>query len=264
MPYNPAMPPSRARVQASLTAGLNLKRKGMPAKKRIVSVGIVGGLAAAGPSFRVIRTTEIDAYEKAAKKPVTAALAAGDGATFGGTARKSAKLSISKATTEPFASVKALIDTLPSHSTMKNRTPKITKTATSKRVAEEDRNVSLKAFLYAASKEDDNDYHLIVGQSTTAVVEVYITMELSGLPKKSAKSFARLKKARKAFEDFFAGNLPGTTYDFYDPPVPIEVKGSLFWDASHATGSRPGPQSLRPKIPTVWELHPISSIKMNP
>ena len=255
---------SRARVQASLTAGMNLKRRGMPASTSIVSVGIVGGLAAAGPSFRVIRTTEIDQYEKAAKAPVTAALAAAVGDTFGGTARKSAKLSISKATTEQIASVKALIDSLPSHAKMKNHKPKITTSATSKRVAEEDRNVRLSAFLYAASKEEDNDYHLIVGQSKTAAVEVYITMEISGLPPKSAKSFARLKKARKAFEGFFAGNLPGTTYDFYDPPVPIDVKGSLFWDASHAKGGRPGPKSLRPKIPTVWELHPISSITMNP
>jgi hypothetical protein len=258
------MAQSRARAKAALTAGLNLKRKGMPASKSIVGLGIVGGLAAAGPSFRVIKTTEVDPYEKAAKTTVTAALAAPTGDSFAGTARKSAKLSISTATTEPFANVKALIDTLPSHAKMKNHTPKITTGSTSKRVTEEDRNVRLKAFIYAASKEDDNDYHLIVGQSTTASVEVYITMELSGLPAKSAKSFAKLKKARKTFETFFSGNLPGTTYDFYDPPVPIEVTGSLFWDASHATGGRPGPQSLRPKIPTVWEVHPISSLKMNP
>jgi len=258
------MAPSRARAKAALTAGLNLKRKGMPASKSIVGLGIVGGLAAAGPSFRVIKTTEVDPYEKAAKTTVTAALAAPTGDSFAGTARKSAKLSISTATTEPFANVKALIDTLPSHAKIKNDTPKVTTRSTPKRVNEEDRNVRLKAFIYAASKEDDNDYHLIVGQSTTASVEVYITMELSGLPAKSAKSFAKLKKARKTFETFFSGNLPGTTYDFYDPPVPIEVRGSLFWDASHATGGRPGPQSLRPKIPTVWEVHPISSLTMNP
>ena len=48
----------------------------MPASKSIVGLGIVGGLAAAGPSFRVIKTTEVDPYEKAAKTTVTAALAA--------------------------------------------------------------------------------------------------------------------------------------------------------------------------------------------
>lgn len=250
---------------AALTAGLNLGRRGMPAAKSIIGLGVLGGAATAGPTFKVIKTTEIDAYEKAAQAgPVTAALAAGSGDTFAGTARKAAKLSISTAKKESFANLKALIDTLPSHQAMKQHKPAIKTTSTSRRVHEEDRNVALKAFIYAASKENDNDYHLIVGQSPTAATEVYMTMELSGLPPKSSKSYAKLKKARNAFQTFFSTNLPGTTYDFYDPPVPIEVAGSLFWDASHAKGQRPGPQSLKKKMPTVWEVHPISSIKLNP
>ena len=43
----------------------------------------------------------------------------------------------------------------------------------------------------------------------------------------------------------FFGNqpngLPGLTYDFYDPPIPLEIDGSLFFDLSHVTGGRPGP-----------------------
>ena len=54
------------------------------------------------------------------------------------------------------------------------------------------------------------------------------------------------------------------TYDFYDPPIPIQVEGSLFFDMSHATGQRPGPQSLKSRMPTIWEVHPISSITFEP
>ena len=33
---------------------------------------------------------------------------------------------------------------------------------------------------------------------------------------------------------------------------------------SHATGSRPGPAKLRPNMPVVWEIHPISKIVFEP
>lgn len=259
------MPRTKKRVAtAALTAGLNLKRKGMPLASSIVGVSVLGPAAAAGPVFRVLTTTELDPKDDKALAVTAMAPAAVVGDKFMGTARKAAKLSISKAATETFQNLKSLLDTLPSHATMKKRKPKITTAATSKRVAEEDRNVKLKAFIYAASRENDNDYHLIIGLSPTAATEVYMTMELSGLPPSSSKSFSKLKKARKSYHDFFAPNPPGFTYDFYDPPVPIEVAGSLFWDASHATGSRPGPQSLRSRVPVVWEVHPISSIEFNP
>jgi hypothetical protein len=38
------------------------------------------------------------------------------------------------------------------------------------------------------------------------------------------------------------------------------VEGSLFFDMSHATGGKPGPQDLRKDIPTIWEVHPITRI----
>lgn len=256
--------PNRAGT-AALTAGLNLKRKGMPKAKSIVGVHLLGGAAAAGPAFRVIKTNEIDAYDDKALATAAPPLAlAVPSDKFAGKARKAAKLSISSAKTVTYTSLKKLVDTLPAHAVMKKHKPKISTTATSKRVAEEERNVKLKAFIYAASREDDNDYHLIIGQALTAAAEIYMTMELSGLPTKSSKSYKKLKKARDAYQTQFAGQLPGARYDFYDPPVPIEVAGSLFWDVSHASGGRPGPQSLRAKIPTVWEVHPITSIKFNP
>lgn len=220
------------------------------------------------PSYRIIRTNEVDGYEKAATsiETLNVALAAAEAAPVGdnfkGTARKAAKLSLSSATTKTFADLKTLVASLPSHEDMKAL--KIKTTAASNRVAEEKRNVKVKVFLYAASREDDNDFHLILGRDPENTPEVYMTMELSGLPPASNAVFTKLKAARDAYKAFFGGDLPGLGYDFYDPPIPVQIEGSLFWDASHATGQRPGPKSLKSRMPVVWEVHPISKITFNP
>ncbi|MER9316348.1 hypothetical protein NKI31_12685 [Mesorhizobium sp. M0659] len=222
--------------------------------------------AGPGPTYRILRTVEVDEYDP----PVSAADVQPFGEAqpeanqnFTGTSRKAAKLSISDSAVEAFDDVAALIDTLPDHQSMVGHEPEITTAANSGRVDSEDRNIRITAFLYAASHENDNDYHLIVGRDP-ARDPVYMTMELSGLPPATSEHFARLDEARHSYSSFFGGDLPGTSYDFYDPPIPIEVEGSLFFDMSHATGSRPGPQSLRGDMPVVWEIHPIARIAFEP
>jgi hypothetical protein len=91
-----------------------------------------------------------------------------------------------------------------------------------------------------------------------------MTMEVSGLPPSGSRSFAKLKRARDAFKGFFGADLPGLGYDFYDPPIKIDVEGSLFYDATHAHGTPPGPAKLRPRMPRIWEVHPVSSIRFEP
>ena len=226
--------------------------------------------AAAGVrSYRIIRTNEVDPKDapmpRAAVPPIGAPVPfAVPGDNFAGTARKAAKLAVSNAAMEVFADLPPLIATLPSKTSMKKHKPKITTEANSARVAEEKRNVRLTAFLYAASREADNDFHLIIGRDPDSTPHVYMTIEISGLPPQSASSFTKLKSARKSFQTFFGNDLPGTSYDFYDPPIPIKVEGSLFFDMSHATGQGPGPASLRDDIPTIWELHPVSKITFEP
>jgi len=239
-------------------------RPGMPAPDSITSV-TPAAPTGPGAKFTVIHTNEVDAYEEGALGPGVAGVlpAAPTGDNFQGTARKASKLSISNAPIENFKDVLALIKTLPAHETMVKHKPKITTAATSKRVKEEERNVRVNAYIYAASREDDNDFHLIIGRSPSASQETYMTMELSGLPDENKPSFAQLKAARAAFKKFFkdAGkNPPGLRYDFYHPPIPVTIDGSLFFDMSHATGSRPGPPSLKSRMPVVWEVHPISKI----
>jgi hypothetical protein len=254
-------------------------RAGLPAKDSIISIteplprtGAVGLTAA--PRYRIIHTNEVDEYEKAATSPAhfaaAVAAAAPSGDNYNGTARKAAKLSIATAPTEDFNDVKDLIATLPAEAKMTKHTPKITTAATSNRVQEEKRNVRLKVFIYAASKEADNDFHLIMGRDPSATPEVYMTMELSGLPPSKFPAFPQLKAARDAFEKFFndnlGGKLPGPGYDFPDPPIPVEIEGSLFFDMTHATsgGPRPGPKSLKSRMPVIWEVHPISKMVFEP
>jgi len=219
-----------------------------------------------GASFTIIRTTEVDSYEAApaALLPPGAARAVPAGDQFKGTARKAAKLSIPKATVEKFNELRTLLNSLPADEDMSKHKPPIGVGAKSDRVAEEKRNVHLRAFLYAASRENDNDFHLIMGRDPSKTPEMYMTMELSGLPPSSAKSHKKLKAARDSFKAFFAANLPGQTYDFYDPPIPVEIEGSLFFDMSHSNGQRPGPPSLKSRMPTIWEVHPLSEIVLEP
>jgi len=269
-------PESSRLTEGAAVESVNLMRPGMPAPDSIISVrplrtaeAMAAAETLAVPTYRIIQTNEVDGYEKAAtsQETLNAALATPEAApsdNFAGTARKAAKLSIADAPTKTLTDLKTLINSLPSHEDMKNHSPKIKTTATSNRVTEEKRNVRIKVFLYAASREDDNDFHLILGRDPANSPELYMTMELSGLPPASSASFDKLKAAHDAFKVFFGNDLPGTTYDFYDPPIPVKIEGSLFWDATHATGTRPGPKSLKSRMPVVWEVHPITKIVFNP
>jgi hypothetical protein len=236
----------------------------------------------AGPQYIIVRTTEVDSYETsppavAVRKLLTgkkavprSALAAAlkpkppVGDNFGGTDRKAAKLSIPQAQPEVFPDLQDLIASLEPEEHMIHHKPRITITATSKRTKEEMRNVRVQAFLYAASREGDNDFHLIIGRDPARTPEIYMTMEVSGLPQQASPSFGTFKETRDAFQKFFGTRLPGFTYDFYHPPIPVTIAGSLFFDMTHSSGQRPGPPSLKSRMPTIWEVHPVTAITLGP
>jgi hypothetical protein len=182
--------------------------------------------------------------------------------SFAGTDRKAAKLSIGSGHVEQFADVRALIATLPGEPAMIRHVPPITTVSTSSRVTEEQRNVHVVGFLYAASREADNDFHLIIGRNPSNLPETYMTMEVSGLPPATNAAFHALSAARRSFETFFGAHLPQLSYDYYHPPIPVIVEGSLFFDMTHAVGQAPGPPSLKSRMPTIWEVHPVTSITL--
>ena len=253
------------------------RRPGIPERSAVLSEKILTperrstqaptASASETTTYRILRTSETDPYDVPLQPAEVATLGlerfAGFDDAFRGTARKAAKLTIADAAVEDFEDVNDLMETLPTEEGMISHQPPITTDAASGRVDEENRNVHVRAFLYAASREDDNDYHLIVGRAPDRD-PMYMTIELSGLPPDDSEHFSRLKAAREAYTEFFGEDLPGPTYDFYDPPIPVEVEGSLFFDMSHAFGSRPGPASLRPHMPTIWEIHPITNIVFEP
>ncbi len=253
------------------------RRPGMPERSNIVAEKILtperrdaeapAARAGGARPYRILRTSETDPYDTPLRPAEIATLGlerfAGFDDAYRGEARKAAKISIADAEVEDFEDIEDLIETLPAEVDMTTRQPPITTDATAGRVDEENRNVRVRAFLYAASREDDNDFHLIVGRNP-GHEPMYMTMELSGLPPQDSEHFSRLEGAREAYKEFFGDDLPGASYDFYDPPIPVEVEGSLFFDMSHRSGSRPGPASLRPHIPTIWEIHPITNILFEP
>ncbi len=235
---------------------------GLPAPASVVREMILDTEAAPVSAYRIIRTNETDAYDSEERDFTATPPRSPD--TYAGNARKAAKLSVAGAPVEAFSDLKSLVASFTPDKTMIVHQPPITTSPTSDRVAEEKRNVRVRAWLYAASKEADNDFHLIIGSDPTARPPTCMTMELSGLPPSRSRSYRKLKQARDAFKQFFGNQLPGQTYDFYNPPIPVEIEGSLFFDMTHAQGQRPGPKSLRPFIPTIWEVHPITSIKFEP
>ena len=253
------------------------RRPGMPERSAVVTEKVLTperrstqpptASASETTTYRILRTSETDPYDVPLQPAEVATLGLERFAEFGdafrGTARKAAKLTIADAGVEPFEDVNDLIETLPTEEGMISHQPPITTDAASGRVDEEKRNVHIRAFLYAASREDDNDFHLIVGRATDRD-PMYMTIELSGLPPDDSEHFSRLKAARDAYAEFFGGDLPGASYEFPDPPIPVEVEGSLFFDMNHSSGSRPGPDVLRPHMPTIWEIHPITNIVFEP
>jgi hypothetical protein len=266
-------------------------RTGMPALDSIHDDSVT--FKAKGRTYRILKTTEVDSYENTptalalrkvlhgVPQPAPSAIAAAaklstskkpsgkkpapstSADDFAGTARKIAKLSIPAAPVENFKDVSKLIASLPSVSTMVALN--ISTAPNSDRVQQEKRNIHVSGFLFAASREADNDFHLIVGLDPNATQEMYMTMEVSGLPPSASPAFGPLDTTRTAYKNFFGTqNLPGAGYHFYQPPIPVQIDGSLFFDANHSIGQAPGPPSLKSRMPTIWEVHPISKIVLGP
>ena len=174
-----------------------------------------------GPTYQVLRTIEFDTYESSpvtaavsqlvqqgppSPTAIAAALRAAPGPlsdNFAGNARMAAKLAIGTGPTEQFADVRALIATQPADHVMIQHVPPIDTSSTSVRVTEEQRNIHVVGFLYAASREADNDFHLVVGRDPATPPEMYMTMEISGLPPDSSPAFAARNGGNSSFSAGF-------------------------------------------------------------
>ena len=180
---------------------------------------------------------------------------------FTGTDRRGAKTSLASGLIEPYPSVVSLRSTLRTDDYM--RSLGIRRSAGSGRSAEEQRNTRVDGFIYAAKKESDNDFHLIVGDRLCTQGSCLITVEISGIPAELSNPDRRaLIDARCKFLAHFSGKEPGRSqYIKYDPPLHVSVTGSPFFDVDHPAGIV-GPAKLKPD--TAWEIHPVSDITFEP
>jgi len=221
-------------------------------------------VSASGRRYRLYQSSEQDPLgfgdEPAALFGAAQRWDGTDGETFAGLSRRNAKTSVSGGSMATFSRLNDLLDSLPSDSTMRSPSAGIARGADSDRVQVENKNVTVDAWLYAASYEDDNDFHLIIGNRARAGTR-FMNVEVSGIPLSGMPDRDVLMTVRDQFEDVFDG-VPGDAYMFADPPIPVRVSGSLFFDIDHAAGGV-GPGSLRNRIRTAWEIHPITNIELN-
>lgn len=180
---------------------------------------------------------------------------------FTGTHRKMAKTTIvASKGVETFSDLPGLIQTLPNDNVMTSRRPPISNNPYFLRVIEEERNVKVKeAYMYAITRQADNDFLVILGSDPDYRKAVFFNVEISGLPESSKESYAALNTVRTKLKTQF-GNVCGKTLLLMDNPVKVSVTGSLFFDIDQKPG-KTGPKKLR--TTTAWEIHPVSEIVFN-
>ena len=187
---------------------------------------------------------------------------------FTGTYRKDVKTSIWRvngAVAPPvtFQDVGSLLSSLPVDSVMRPSLDAsapamaaLTSVAASSRLAPEQENVTVPAYLCYVRKEGDNDYHLILG-STADATATYMTAEVAGLPP-GGIDVPTLMQVRGQLVTLL-GYEPGTAdYTPVTPPLSVLVTGSLFFDGGHVPGEV-GPDQA--KTQQVWEIHPVTNLQ---
>lgn len=219
---------------------------------------------AKGNKYRLIQTTDQDDFQEIEHRGFMHLFsfrsASVDEEEFDGDHRMAAKTSIASAQGETFMTLGDLLKTLQTDDDMINHNPPISKSSDSDRISDEKRNVTVDAFIYESKHEDDNDFHVILGSGPNGGDVEFLNVEISGLPS-SGPDRETLLQARKDFIAFFQGTPPSSRYKKIDPPLPVRVSGSLFYDIDHGrTGV--GPVAIRPH--TMWEIHPVTKIIFEP
>jgi hypothetical protein len=180
---------------------------------------------------------------------------------FKGKFRPEAKTSYARAPKEKVTHVESLLNGLPTDAQMtKKHHELISKDSKHQnhfpRIPEEKRNVVVNAWLYWVGHQSDNDYHLILGDtSELSSGTVFMNAEISGLPpnQPSKQPFVRLRN-ELAKVLTISPNKRGAFVN----PLPVRITGSLLWDGEHRNPHNVGPkkpEDIRPK--KAWEIHPI-------
>jgi hypothetical protein len=184
---------------------------------------------------------------------------------FKGKFRPEAKTSYATRKNEKLTSVDTLMSSLPTDMQMTQQHYELVAKDKNRqnhqpRIDLETRNVTVKTWLYWVGQQMDNDYHLILGDTSELTsTTVFMNGEVSGLPpaRPSQPPFMDLRqKLRQLIAD--NANKKGA----FITPVPIQITGSLLWDGEHRNPHNVGPKKPVDIRPTkAWEIHPISDLK---
>lgn len=182
------------------------------------------------------------------------------GNTFAGEKRAEAKTHESNSSPKVFSSFDDFFSSglLVAENQMRDYSPPITTAPESPRVREELINVTISnAFIYGIYKENDNDFHMIIGNGKTGTSMHILNAEVSGLPGNSNDPVLTTvrNKIIKMFGDISCGS---GAYKPVGKLIPIKITGSLFFDVDHGAGSVGFPDH---KPHTVWEIHPITDLQ---
>jgi hypothetical protein len=217
-----------------------------------------------GRSYQVTNVeTPLETEEPVAGKSTTPKVATPnkpcDSEFFDGSDRMAAKTSVVKGKPKTYNTLADFISTLPADAEM--GALNIPTGPTSNRVAKEKHNVHiLKAYIYAYSRESDEDYHVILGTTDHKSTSKFFNMEVSGLPPETSTAYDVLKSVRDAFTSYLKIDKCISGYRlFTDKPREVEVTGSIFFDVLHYTNHATiGPDGCRPA--SYWEIHPATEI----
>ena len=184
---------------------------------------------------------------------------------FNGAFRPEAKTSYATRKTEKLTQVDTLMGSLPTDMQMNQMHHELVRKDKNQqnhepRIDLETRNVTVKAWLYWVGHQADNDFHLVLGNTSELTsTTVFMNSEVSGLPpaKPTQRPFMDLRrKLRQLIAD--NANKKGA----FVTPVPIQITGSLLWDGEHRNPNNVGPKKPVDIRPTkAWEVHPISDLK---
>lgn len=193
-----------------------------------------------------------------------------DGENFVGTDRAVAKTTAAKAPARKLT-LSALLDEFKpgrpkSDDQMRHHhKPLMCKESDCDRVDEENDNVQVEAWVVAASKESDGDFHLILAATELAAASLrpsrweLMNAEVSGLPPAGTAGRPALEHARKQFRAGFVPPVKESSGYVALEPVHVRITGSLFYDIDHPAGAV-GPGPLKPQ--TSWEIHPVTDLEI--
>ncbi len=122
-------------------------------------------------------------------------------------------------------------------------------------------------------EKGDSDYHIQMNEKPTnslgdlePCVIVEVPHPMSAGDQELHDSFAKVRQLLR--EKCFAGAMPNGKVDV---PIKVQVTGQLFYDLHHSSAGDPGGgrgKTLGPGFPmhatTIWEIHPVTDIKIVP